>query len=84
MSTSSTPESSWHLVIIGIAQSCASDRIDLGSKEIGKLVPFSVISIALLLCAREMDVDRGSRLVGGLASLRFTEQTRQGKYKPTN
>jgi protein N-lysine methyltransferase METTL21D len=85
---------SWRLILTGTAQShgrSRPDTIDLGSEEIGKLVPFPVISMPVFFStsgtknvSKQEKVERiylvplsglTDTEVGGVASLRFTEQT---------
>ena len=82
---------SWRLILTATAQYHGQSRpdiIDLGSKEIGKSLPFPVISMPVLFSARgvknvskQEKVERMYLLMSGggnidsVASLRFTEQT---------
>ena len=84
------------MILTGTAQShgrSRPDTIDLGSEEIGKLVPFPVISMPVFFStsgtknvSKQEKVERIYLVplsglegidtkVGGVASLRFTEQT---------
>ena len=82
---------SWRLILTATAQYHGQSRpdiIDLDSKEIGKSLPFPVISMPVLFSARgvknvskQEKVERMYSLMSGggnidsVASLRFTEQT---------